>query len=89
MGSRLKDPFSAQYNFLSGPEQQWSSFFGSIKFGYGVCVTINAKNSYGGYTGQKLHYFLIHNSNIVQHFYQSGRGDDIDIKGIAAEKRCS
>lgn len=60
----LKDPDSAKYNFINIPKPDRYKFI-STQYGYGVCVNINAKNSYGGYTGNKLHYFLINNDKIV------------------------
>src|SRR5713101_5279301 len=63
----LKDPYSAQYELWKGPTQMWYSFFDHGRFGYGVCVGINAKNSYGGYTGLKVHYVLINNGVVVRH----------------------
>lgn len=64
MEYRLKDPSSAIYNFLNTPKRDWYRL-NTIYYGYGVCVAINAKNSYGGYTGNKVNYFLIKNDNIV------------------------
>jgi hypothetical protein len=64
MNGILKDPMSAQYTFLGAPQIAWTSF-GGRKFGYGTCVRINAKNSFGGYTGNHLSYFLIRNGSVV------------------------
>lgn len=67
----LKDPASAQYNFYKGPSQAWYSPSplvggdGSTKFGYAVCVGVNAKNSFGGYTGMKPSYFLVRNGSVI------------------------
>ncbi|WP_424947039.1 hypothetical protein [Candidatus Spongiihabitans sp.] len=82
----LKDPSSAQLRKIKGPHSQWSSYFGAAKFGYAVCYGVNAKNSFGGYTGEKTHYFLIRNGSVVQHMSQ--RGGDYDIEGTATQKRC-
>ncbi len=67
----LKDPDSAQYQFLNHPKNGWT-VWGGKKFGYVVCAYINAKNSYGGYTGSKLSYFMIRNNAVVSHI---GGGD--------------
>lgn len=67
---RLKDPSSAQYSFLKEPEKQWYGF-GNV-YGYGVCLTINAKNSYGGYTGQKLYFVMIRDGRLVKEQDEKG-----------------
>lgn len=64
MNNILKDPMSAQYTFLGAPQIAWTAY-GGKKFGYGTCVRINAKNSFGGYTGNQLSYFLIRNGSVV------------------------
>jgi len=87
LADSLKDPASAKYTFLSKPTPQWSRYYGEIEFGYGTCVAINAKNSFGGYSGKKLHFFLIYNDLIMHHIYQSARRHDS--LGEAAVKRCS
>lgn len=71
MSNRLKDPYSAQYQFLGSPRSGWNSF-GGMKFGYGVCAYINAKNSYGGYTGNKIHFFMINNGYVVKTIPEEG-----------------
>ena len=86
--SFLKDPASAQYSHVRGPERVWSSYFGPVMYGYFVCASINAKNSFGGYTGSKLHFFLIRNGSVVQHIYPSGN-DGVDIGRSVAIQRCS
>jgi len=62
----LKDPESARINFLRQPQSGWNGIGGTIKYGWFVCADINAKNSFGGYTGSKLTYFLIKNNAVVQ-----------------------
>lgn len=54
METRLKDPDSAKYKFLA-PRKSYTE--STRHFGYVVPVEVNAKNSYGGYTGYKPHYF--------------------------------
>ena len=59
----LKDPFSAQYTFLptfKGYSQDgaWSPSGGKSYFGWVAPVLVNAKNSYGGYTGSQKYTFL-------------------------------
>lgn len=77
----LKDPDSVKYEYVIYPRKSW--YVGGLlgpsgtSYGYAVCAKINAKNSFGGYTGSKIHYFLIKNDRIIAHFYDSGRRYDI------------
>jgi hypothetical protein len=66
MQSRLKDPSSAQYQFVGGPVKMWVKG-DTVKhvFGYGICTRINAKNSFGGYTGAQPYLFMIKNDSII------------------------
>lgn len=59
----LKDPYSAQYKFLptfKGYSQDgpWSQSGGKVTFGWVSPVLVNAKNSYGGYTGDQKYVFI-------------------------------
>ena len=66
MSIRLKDPTSPRYRYLDEPVRAW--YRGSpYNFGYSLCVYINAKNSFGGYTGSKLNYFMINTEHIIVH----------------------
>lgn len=82
----LKDPSSAQYRYLKGPEKKWTRIVTQSNYGYRVCYMINAKNSFGGFTGYKTHYFLIRDGVVVQHVYESG--EKYDIMGEAAIDFC-
>lgn len=64
--SALKDPESARYTFeptFKGYAQDGSmaSTSGGVTYGYVAPVQVNAKNSYGGYTGNKLYVFIFSN----------------------------
>ena len=66
----LKDPYSANYNF-ERPYKGYSTKSilaggGPDKFGYLVKVYVNAKNSFGAYTGWEPYLFLIRNGRIIQ-----------------------
>lgn len=64
----LKDPGSAQYRHISYPKQYWlGDRFTGAKFGYLVCATVNAKNSYGAYVGYKIDGLLIYNERVILH----------------------
>lgn len=64
MDMRLKDPDSARYEFINSPKTGWNSW-GGRKYGYIVCALVNAKNSYGGYTGSQIYYFMIKNGRVI------------------------
>ncbi|HFY9996229.1 TPA: hypothetical protein ACIIU4_004354 [Citrobacter freundii] len=57
---KLKDPDSAKYRFFD-PKKGYTE--GTRHFGFVVPVGVNAKNSYGGYTGYKLYYFVYYNQS--------------------------
>jgi len=63
----LKDPYSAHYNFRT-PHKAYAvdGLIGGNKeyFGYCVDVGVNAKNSFGGYTGERLYTFFMYNGQI-------------------------
>lgn len=64
----LKDPDSAKYLSFSKPRKEHA--ITSIDrheavYGYSTCATVNAKNSFGGYTGAKTTWFLIRDGQIV------------------------
>ncbi|MCE1241424.1 MAG: hypothetical protein LWW83_16035 [Azonexaceae bacterium] len=65
----LKDPDSAKYFEFTAPQK---SFFVSDQktrktiYGYAVCGYVNAKNSYGAYTGQHMFWFLIKNEEVIR-----------------------
>lgn len=69
LSSRLYDPYTAQYSGWSRPFPVYYKPFMSsqILYGYRVCVAVNAKNRMGGYTGDKLHFFLIKNDAVIAH----------------------
>jgi hypothetical protein len=65
---RLKDPSSAQYQSWSKPVKYWFGTRETSTYGYLVCVSINAKNSFGAYTGFQTDGHLIRNGVVVRYF---------------------
>ena len=63
----LFDPYSAVYTF-NNPRKGWRSQFGTVKYGWVVCGSINAKNRYGGYVGTKPFYVMIHYNGVIERF---------------------
>jgi hypothetical protein len=51
--ARLKDPYSAQIEGISGPKfiRDPGSIASNPNYGWGICFEVNAKNSYGAFTG--------------------------------------
>lgn len=65
----LKDPMSAQYQFsqvskgyIVGGAVEGRPLYA----GYIISVNVNAKNSYGGYTGNQAYQFLFQNGLLVK-----------------------
>jgi hypothetical protein len=74
----LKDPESARYGEFTEPRKGYARVEGRALispdggawlptnvFGYEVSVQVNAKNSYGAYTGFERYLFLFRNGKIV------------------------
>jgi uncharacterized protein YceK len=70
IAASLKDPMSAVYQFgepAQGMIQKAPIRGGGLDVtGYLVSVLVNAKNSYGGYTGFKEYQFLIRDGKIIR-----------------------
>jgi hypothetical protein len=64
MQSVLKDPESARYQFLNTPTIAWDGS-GGMKYGFVVCAYINSKNSFGGYVGNRMTYFMINSGRVT------------------------
>lgn len=65
----LKDPYSAQYQFSKVDKGYMvgSAFEGKPLFaGYILTTNVNAKNSFGGYTGAQTYQFLFQNGLLVK-----------------------
>lgn len=70
MGHILKDPMSATYQLQGMPRTMWARpnlVVGPFIYGWGVCVIINAKNSFGGYVGEKMYFFLIQDEKVIHY----------------------
>ncbi len=65
----LKDPETARFGRVTRPIRAHAIanvFKHEAVYGYSVCATVNARNSYGGYTGRRATWFLIYEGRIVQ-----------------------
>ena len=85
MASMLKDPDSAKYQFKEPykayvthyPDQLFPD---KTEYGWIIRVGVNAKNSFGGYTGYQLYRFLVRDEKLIlgygpdeQNFYREGQ----------------
>ncbi|MGO4323785.1 hypothetical protein [Pseudomonas sp. KB_12] len=62
----LKDPQSAIFKSFSKPRKEFMYAQRKLVFGYTVCTVINAKNSYGGYTGNNVYWMMIRNGVVLR-----------------------
>jgi len=79
IGTYLKDPTSAQYQFgTCGKGWAPSVPVASLpkQFGYRLSASINAKNSFGGYTGYKPYDFLMKDGVMLR---KSKQMDDYNV----------
>lgn len=85
----LKDPESKKVEWLGQPRTMYNKaspmLGGRLTAGYAVCAYVNGRNSYGGYTGSKLSWFLIKNDQVIQAFMSTTRDS---IETIQAEQGC-
>lgn len=67
--NRLKDPMSAVYEWgvvTQGHSNKVPLLGLDAVFGYQLLVSVNAKNSYGGYTGKQRYMLLLKNGAVVR-----------------------
>ena len=83
----LRDPDSAQIRFANEPVKGWTKLAGKLRVGYAICVGVNAKNSFGAYTGYKDYYFVINRGKILQPVLHAGT--DMGIVNRRAEAGCN
>lgn len=68
-GAYLKDPDSALYKFSKinkGYYKEGVLDGGKLYTGYACVVWVNAKNSFGGYTGYKTYNVVIKNGRVIK-----------------------
>lgn len=72
----LKDPYSARYRYTKGPYKAYlreAPVAGGkpVVFGYIVEVWVNAKNSFGGYTGDKFYRVFLRGNQATDIVYSN------------------
>jgi len=85
MSSMLKDPDSAKFQFEEAYKSYVTYYPDTIfpsktEYGWVIKVRVNAKNSFGGYTGYQLYTFLVRDENLIlgygpeeRNFYREGK----------------
>ena len=63
---------TAKIEFINKPKQTSISQMGNNYTGYRICLSINSKNNKSIYTGYKTHLFVINNSQVNLHLFDSG-----------------
>ena len=63
---------SAKVEFINKPRKHSITQMGSDYSGYRLCLSINSKNRKSIYTGYKTHLFIIKNSKVNLHLFDSG-----------------
>ncbi len=65
----LKDPDSARFGRITRPLKEHAitkQFKKDAVYGYSVCAAVNARSTFGGYTGRQTRWFLIRTGRIVR-----------------------
>jgi hypothetical protein len=62
----LKDPYSAKFGEFSPLRKEVMEMNRNFVYGYSTCVFVNAKNSYGAYTGKQLYWAFIRNGQVLR-----------------------
>jgi len=63
---------SAKVEFINKPRKHSITQMGSDYSGYRLCLSINSRNNKSIYTGYKTHLFIIKNSEVDLHLFDSG-----------------
>tara|TARA_B100001287_G_C22685690_1_gene533429 strand:- start:4284 stop:5039 length:756 start_codon:yes stop_codon:yes gene_type:complete len=69
---KLPYPEDARVEFVNKPGRLSINQLGNTYTGYRVCLSINARNKKNVFTGYKTHLFIIENSDVSLHLYDSG-----------------
>jgi len=82
----LKDPDSAKIAKISKPREEHkinSKYKKQAIYGYSSCALVNAKNSYGGYVGERPYWFFIKDGSVIE------ASDDMGAIYIGRSKNCA
>ena len=85
--AQLKDPDSAQFTWPNGFRIGWyRPPFGKKYVGWITCGTVNARNSFGGYTGRSAAIGIISNGAVIATDIDSSAYRDMPFVGEACRK---
>ena len=88
----LKDPDSAKYSDYKEPKKEYyitDPTKREVLYGYAACVSVNAKNSYGGYSGSMPFWFLIKDSKVIATLDSESAGaSSQSIMLLSLESKC-
>lgn len=72
MSKNLRDPYSAVYTFSDQFKQTHKGdFIQGATFAWGTCGTVNAKNAFGGFAGERLFFAVIKDGQVLDVTYGS------------------
>lgn len=64
--SQLKDPDSAKFSAMTTPRKEVMVEHRDFVYGYSTCLYVNAKNSYGGYSGDQLYWVFMRDNQVLR-----------------------
>ena len=70
--NKLPNSSDAKVEFVNKPSRLSIDHLGNTYTGYRLCLSINAKNQKGIYTGYKTHLFVINQNKVSLHLFDSG-----------------
>ena len=82
--SNLKDPYSAKFEITRSAAKGWGEPFGSSDryIGWRFKAYVNAKNTFGGYTGAQEHEFILVDNKVIMLSYAGNvKGTTIIVTG--------
>ena len=62
----MKDPASVIFKKISKPRKEYMYAERKPVYGYSICTLLNAKNSYGGYTGNQVYWLMIRDGAVLR-----------------------
>ncbi|CNG79202.1 hypothetical protein [Yersinia frederiksenii] len=85
--NELKDPDSAKFSEFTTPRKEVMVNNRKFVYGYSSCVFVNAKNSYGGYTGKQLYWVFMRNNEVLR--VKNTNGDFGNLIFVGRNINCS
>lgn len=85
---RLKDPSSAQFDYPYHAHKGWfKPLLEKREYGWWTCGLVNAKNSFGGYTGY-AHFVAVYNAGRISYLGVEKKAQQYDwIQSVCTNKK--